>query len=121
MASVDQGDRNSRFSGSKTLFLLTGLRFYIVINQDQVLQQNLQKCRVRKSNSAHRSPFVTTNFPSSFLFNLKCVPRIASFILTRKYLFIVSFLFYILLSRYSNNRNLKLCLLIKYLHSRLVF
>ena len=46
----------------------------------------------------------------------------ASFILTRKHFFIVSFTsIYILLSRYSNNRNLNLCLLNKYLLDGLVF
>ena len=48
-------------------------------------------------------------------------PR-ASFILTRKYFFIVSFTsIYILLSRCSNNRNLNLCLPNKYLFAGLVF
>ena len=46
----------------------------------------------------------------------------ASFILTRKYFFIVSFTsIYILLSRYSNNRNLNLRLFNKYLLGGLVF
>ena len=46
----------------------------------------------------------------------------ASFILTRNYFFIVSFTsIYNLLSRYSNKRNLNLCLPNKYLLGGLIF
>ena len=46
----------------------------------------------------------------------------ASFILTRKYFFIISFTsIYNLLSRYSNKRNLNLCLPNKYLLGGLIF
>ena len=70
--------------------------------------------KVRYENLA---PFVTTNFPSRFfLMGFKnSAPPHASFILTRKNVIIILFAsIYILLSRYSNNRNLNLCLLSKY-------
>ena len=88
----------------------------MIINQDEIPHQSywLIKCRMQRSSSTHRSPFVTTNFPSRFFLKLKVGSKdsatpYASFILTRKYFFIVSFMsICILLSRYSNNRNLNI-------------
>ena len=81
----------------------------MIINQNKILHENRQfkKCGVRKSNSAHRPPFLTTNFPSRFFFELKMGSKDsasphASFILTRNYFFIVSFMsICIFLSRHS--------------------
>ena len=44
----------------------------MIINQGETASESsIKKGGERKSNSAHRSPFVTTNFPSRLFLKLK--------------------------------------------------
>ena len=80
MARDGRGDGTSQLWRSITTFLLIFrpevlYDYYSAWNSAS--ESSIKKVGERKSNSAHRSPFVTTNFPSRFFFNLKWVSRIA--------------------------------------------
>ena len=75
-----QVDGTSQLRTSITSFLfIFGRRvlYDYLSGWNSTSKRSINKYGVRKSSSAHRSLFVTANFPSIFCWNLKWVPRLA--------------------------------------------